>query len=121
MFFVRLSKNSMRAIYESQILFIHLHEGSRFALLLETTGNKILGTLLRVGAGSATVKLDSRSSGRMTTRIDKKTGEPVNVELQTPQSIEHWSLATPVLPLDDNSKSGTISEAGTDFYLTMQG
>ncbi len=83
----------------SEVPICALTEGQRFTLLLETTGRKILGRLLRVGSGSATVLLERGPNTRTFGAVDKKTGELRVIVVQESARTEHWSLSTPVIPL----------------------
>lgn len=77
-----------------------LRRGDRFYLLLETTGLHIYGTVLNIGGGSATVKIDPRGEGREVAKLNKLTGEYDTVKIAPRPVIEHWSLETPVFVTD---------------------
>lgn len=81
---------------EREIAISKLHRGDRFYLALETTGRRIYGTVLSVGGGSATVKLDPRGESREFAKLNKLTGEYDTVRIAPRPVIEHWSLETPV-------------------------
>jgi hypothetical protein len=71
--------------------------GSSFELVLETTGRRIPGKVLRVTPCSCVVKLDTGTSTREFTRINPKSGEEEVVRIPVPSTIEHWDCGTPVV------------------------
>lgn len=75
----------------SEVPIRTLSLNQRFTLHLETTGRDIHGTLIRLTACSATVKLDAGGGTRTFKRLNKKTGEMETVTLAAPSTVDHWS------------------------------
>ena len=85
-----------------EITISRIPDGQRFTLLLETTGRKILGTVMYKTAGSVAVRLDAQGV-REFSRLNKKTGEMEAVQVRAAASIEHWSLGAMVEPLSGDA------------------
>jgi hypothetical protein len=79
-----------------------LKVGSRFDLVLYSCDppKRIPGTLLSIGPGSVTVKVEA-SKTRTFSAIDRETGETEEVVINSGSKTEHWDLETPVVPIED--------------------